>query len=478
MLSTIIFIPILTAIIFLFINKKHEKVFRILALIGAALPLILSLITLATFSSEKTWQLITKIPWIPEFGINYLVALDGLSLSLVLLTTLLTFLVVIYSWNHTKDPKKYFGLLLLLETGLLGAFGALDLILFYIFFEISLVPMYFLIGIFGEKNRKFAAIKFFLYTLAGSLAILLGFFILYFSQTPHTFNFLEIQSLQNSNLAIIAFFALAIGFAIKLPLFPFHTWLPLAHTEAPTGGSVLLAAILLKMGGYGFIRFLLPIFPITGAIYAWIFAILAIISIIYGSLVALAQTDFKKLIAYSSIGHMGFVILGIAAFFASKGQADIALKGATLQMLTHGLITGMLFFLAGMLYKRTKERHLGKLGGLWLKMPVYGGILIFTCFASLGLPGLAGFISEFLVLLGSFETHKIYVGLALIGIILTATYFLRALQKILMGKLNPNFNQIKDLTKREILVLMPLILLILFIGIYPGPILELIQIAN
>jgi NADH-quinone oxidoreductase subunit M len=397
-------------------------------------------------------------------------------------------LCVVYSYRIQVRVKEYMAFFLLLATGMLGVFLALDLILFYVFWEISLVPMYFIIGIWGGPRKEYAAIKFFIYTLVGSLAMLLGILFLYFAG-DHSFDMQHLAQTQPLAMggwkAILVFWGLFLGFAIKVPMFPFHTWLPDAHVEAPTAGSVILAGVLLKMGGYGFLRISLSIMPQQFRQFALVIALLALVAIVYGALVAMAQKDLKKLIAYSSVNHMGYVMLGIAAAAATlPAGANLvskatALNGATLQMVNHGIITGALFFLVGVLYDRAHLRDLDAFGGLAKQVPVYAGLMMFACFASLGLPGLAGFISEFLVFLGAFGsaglTYQIITGISLLGVVLTAAMFLWMIQRVFLGELNPRWAGLKDMDGGELFAIIPLAALTLAIGVYPMPILNLIN---
>ncbi|MEK7376177.1 MAG: NADH-quinone oxidoreductase subunit M, partial [Candidatus Margulisiibacteriota bacterium] len=416
MLSTMIFAPLLGAVFLLFINKEKAGFIKIFSTLVSLAPLAASIYLLVKFGRDAAgFQFQEVLPWIPSLGIKYHLGIDGISLPLLILTTLLTTLSLIYSWIIKDRPKEYFILFLFLETGMLGVFSALDLFLFYVFWEISLVPMYFLIGIWGGARREYAAIKFFLYTLLGSLAMLLSILLLYFNSAPHTFDLLELSKMADPALSLIVFIGFFLAFAIKVPMFPFHTWLPDAHVEAPTAGSVILAGVLLKMGGYGFLRFALPLLSETCAYLAVPIAILALISIVYGAFVAMAQTDLKKLIAYSSVNHMGYVMLAISAAMAgaaSSAAKSVAVSGAVMQMLSHGLITGALFFLVGVIYERTHTRQLADFGGLGAKVPVFAGVFSFFAFASLGLPGLSGFISEFMIFIGSFPVYPLITGLS------------------------------------------------------------------
>lgn len=491
MLSLLIFLPLVGMVIILCLHKeRHLYAIRATATVTAAVVFGLSVVALGWFDwGREGMQLTERAPWIPPLNINYSLGTDGLSLPLVVLTTLLTLLCVIYSYRITERVKEYMAFFLLLETGMLGVFLALDFVLFYVFWEISLVPMYFIIGIWGGPRREYAAIKFFIYTLVGSLAMLLGILALYFSSTPHTFDMVQLAQLQPLKMgglkAILVFWGLFLGFAIKVPMFPFHTWLPDAHVEAPTAGSVILAGVLLKMGGYGFLRVSLPIMPQQFQQFAIVIALLALVAIVYGALVAMAQSDLKKLIAYSSVNHMGYVMLGLAAAAAAPGLTGTvtskvtALNGATLQMVNHGIITGALFFLVGVIYERAHLRDIDAFGGLAKRVPIYAGLMMLATFASLGLPGLAGFVSEFLVFLGSFGAatlaYQIIVGLSLIGVVITAAFLLWMIQRIFLGPLNPRWQDLQDMDKGELAAIVPLGVLMLAIGVYPWPLLSLIN---
>ncbi len=468
LLSWIIFLPLIGAGLILFVPKASEGAVKWIATATTLLLTLLSLRLLALFNPAETgFQLIEKVLWIPHFNIYYLLGIDGVSFPMVMLTALVSVLACLASFNIKERVKEYYFLYLLLVTGMMGTFLSLDLFLFYVFWEIVLVPMYFLIGIWGGPRREYAAIKFFLYTLAGSLFMLLGILAVYFSAQPHTLNIMEL-SRANFGLPFqkIVFLAFFLGFAIKVPIWPFHTWLPDAHVEAPTPISVILAGILLKMGTYGFFRFSYPLFPEAAAWFAPALAILAVIGIIYGGFVALAQTDFKKMVAYSSVSHMGFVLLGLAAL------NENGFNGALLQMFNHGVITSALFILVGVLYDRAHTRDMNAFGGLGAQVPVYAGLLIFFSMASLGLPGLSGFVSEFLVLLGGYQYGKLFAGLACIGIILAATYLLYMIRRVLLGPLNSKWANLSEINLREIITLVPLILLTVAFGIYPKWILD------
>ena len=467
-LTWIVFLPLGGSLACLLVPKSNANVFKGIATAVTGLDLLLGLILFVKFNpSLPGIQFLEHHAWIPQVGVHYRFGTDGISFPMVMLTLLLSFLACIASYGISERQKEYFFLYLLLETGMLGTFLALDLIFFYVFWEIVLVPMYFLIGIWGGPRKEYAAIKFFLYTLAGSLFMLLGILALYFHTNPHTFDMLALAKSSHSRLfQQIVFLAFFFGFAIKVPVWPFHTWLPDAHVEAPTPISVLLAAILLKMGTYGFFRISYPLLPEGARWFGPYLGILAVIGIVYGGFVALAQTDFKKMVAYSSVSHMGFVLLGLAAFTPD------GFNGALLQMFNHGVITGGLFLLVGVLYDRAHTRDLNAFGGLGAKMPAYAGMLIFFSLASLGLPGLSGFISEFLCLLGTFQVYRWFAVLSCIGIILAASYLLYMVQRVLLGPLNPKWSKLSEISAREVFTLVPLMILILAVGIYPKAILH------
>jgi len=447
-----------------------------LALAATILEFALSLPLWWTFVPDGGFQFVQQAGWVPAWGISYAVGVDGISLFLVLLTTFLMPLSVLGSYTYiTKKERGYYALLLTLTSGMIGVFVALDLFFFYVMWEVMLIPMYFIIGVWGGDNRLYAAIKFFVYTMFGSLLMLVAILALYVTVGARTgvYSFSYLHLLANIGTLGSAtwwyFAAFALAFAIKVPIFPFHTWLPDAHVEAPTAGSVILAGILLKMGTYGFLRFALPFFPAVAlhpAVQALIVT-LALVGIIYGGLVAMVQPDFKKLIAYSSVAHLGFVMLGIWALTVQSVQ------GALLVMINHGLSTGALFFLVGMLYERRHSRLIDAYGGIARVVPLLAAILTIVSLSSIGLPGTNGFVGEFLVLVGSFQTYPVATTIATTGVIVAAAYLLWALQRIIYNPLDKHENErLTDLTPRELAVLLPLLAGILWIGIYPQPILR------
>jgi len=493
LLSLILFFPSIAAVVILFLPKDKTKLLRWFALGASLIPLALSLMVWIRFrSSQSGFQFVEQYPWYEAIGSSIHLGVDGLSLTMVLLTTLLTPLAILASFSITDKVKAYMMLFLFLETGMLGVFMALDLLIFFVFWEVGLIPMYFLINQWGSENRNYASMKFLIYTMGGSLGLLLAIQLL--GVLFGTFDLLALTQrwtslnpdstllgMSVSTVKTIAFWAFAIAFAIKVPVWPFHTWLPDAHTEAPTAGSMILAGVLLKLGAYGFLRLILPLYPFEAKVFAGALALLATAAIVFGALAAYAQTDFKRLVAYSSVNHMGFVILGIAAAGLASGTTDasLALNGAILQMFNHGLSAAGMFFLIGVIYERTHTRNLEEFGGLFPLVPVYGGILIFTSMASLGLPGLNGFISEFLVVRGALPIFKLYTAVSMLGLLFTGAYILKGLKKVLHGPINERWahgeHKLTEITTREILVMAPLMALILWIGIYPAWILDVIN---
>ncbi len=468
LLSTLTFLPLLGAILVMVVGGDQQK--KILALGVTLVTFVLSLLLwLGWQDGFAGMQFVENVPWLPELGLQYHLGVDGISLLLVLLTTFLMPIAVFYSNMYvTERIGPYMALMLLLETAMIGSFVALDLILFFTFFEFSLIPMYFLIGQWGSGNRIYAALKFFLYTFAGSAVMLVGILAVYFASTPHTFDITELVKQSASFSPAVqtwGFLAFAIAFAVKVPLFPFHTWLPDAHVQAPTAGSILLAGVLLKLGTYGYVRFAVPLFPDAAVQFAPWIAGLAVIGIIYGALVALVQKDIKSLVAYSSVAHLGFVMLGIVAF----NQQGIS--GAVLQMVNHGLSTGALFLMVGLLYERRHTRQLDEFGGLWKSVPIYCGFFLVVAMSSAGLPGLNGFIGEFAILLGAFERLPIFAVIGAAGVILAAWYLLTAFRKIAQGPLTNPANDEKhlsDLKFSEIMMVLPLLLLFFLIGLFPN----------
>ena len=472
-LTVVTFAPLLGVLVLLFIRPEQKNTIRWVALITSLATFVLSLVMLAQFNAQEPGlQLVVNAPWIRIGGtwqISYHLAVDGLSVLLILLTTFLTPLAIASTWEAVEDRVKEFMIFfLLLEVGMTGVFLAQDLFLFYIFWEFSLVPMYFLIGIWGGPRKIYAAIKFFLYTMAGSILMLLA--ILYLGVTLGTFSVPEIIARAGSldlNTQLLLFWGFAAAFAIKVPIWPLHSWLPDAHVEAPTAGSVILAGVLLKMGTYGFLRFALPLFPDATRYFTPLVSWLAIVGILYGALVSMVQPDLKKLVAYSSVSHLGFVMLGI---FALTVQG---VEGAILQMINHGLSTGALFLLVGMLYERRHTRMIQDFGGLARIVPIFTAAFLIVTLSSIGLPGLNGFVGEFLILVGTFRVNVLYAALATAGIILAAVYMLWMFQRVMFGPVTQEANRgLVDLTAREMAVLAPVLALIVLIGIYPQPFLR------
>jgi NADH-quinone oxidoreductase subunit M len=481
-LSIVVFTPLVGALIVAVAPSRYA---RSLALVASLVAWLVSLLLLIGFEpngpAARPFQLEEAIDWIPLFGIQYKVGVDGLSLILVVLTTTLTWISILASFAPIKERiKEYMVSFLILEVGMIGVFVALDTFLFYIFWEIVLVPMYLIIGIWGGANRIYATIKFVLYTLVGSLLMLVAILATAFAYQSSTgswtgaFDFERLHAANfDPNLQVFAFLAFFLAFAIKVPMFPFHTWLPDAHVQAPTAGSVILAAIMLKLGAYGFIRFALPLFPAAAHTFGPAIIVLSLIAIIYGAIVALVQPDLKKLVAYSSVSHMGFVTLGIFVFNQQ------GMDGAILQMVNHGLITGALFLLVGVIYERTHDRTIAKMGGVAATMPVYAVALGFFVFASGGLPGLSGFVGEFLVLVGAFEYAPLVAAVATCCMVLAAGYLLWMFQRIAFGEVSEFLkglgHHLTDMTPTEILTLAPLAALTVVFGLFPGLVLDLVR---
>jgi len=519
-LTWITFLPVAGMVAVLLIPKDARKAIRWTSLGVTAIQVLLAVVIFSKFDrgmaginsqagmqflERATWIDIPGVAWFGRVHIEYLLGIDGLSVAMVLLTALISFIATISSWNIDRSIKGYFALLLLLDTGMMGVFVSLDFFLFYVFWEVMLLPMYFLIGVWGGPRREYAAIKFFLYTLFGSVLMLLVVIALYFSNAVyidgggvlysaaeaaakgfqglekiHTFNMIQLMdpgnAIPGSLLAgvdttwrYVAYVGLFIAFAIKVPLFPFHTWLPDAHVEAPTPISVILAGVLLKMGTYGMLRISFPMLPDAARHYAWPLALLGVISMVYGALVAMAQTDFKKLIAYSSISHMGIVVLGMSSMNTQ------GMTGAVFQMFNHGTITAMLFLIVGVIYDRAHTRGLDEFGGLMNQMPRYAGMMTIAFFGALGLPGLSGFISEVLSLLGAFRTFQTLTIISVVTIVLTAAYMLWVLQRVFLGTIPEKWKNLKDMDGRETFMLATLAVIVIFLGVYPSPVLNLMS---
>ena len=475
-LSYMTFIPLAGMVVVLLLPSNSHNLIRWVAAAFTVPPLLMALWLVAHFdASQAGFQFKEQWAWIPAYNIQYFVGVDGLSISMVLLTALLSFICIFASWGIEKAVKGYFALFLLLVTGMMGVFVALDFFLFYIFWEVMLLPMYFLIGIWGGPRKIYAAIKFFLYTMAGSILMLLA--ILWLGINMGTFSVPAIMaSGVPAAMQGLLFWGFAAAFAIKVPVWPLHSWLPDAHVEAPTAGSVILAGVLLKLGTYGFLRFNLGLFPQATIQFAPVMAVLAVIGILYGAIVSYAQSDAKKLVAYSSVSHLGFVMLGL---FALNPQG---IQGAVLQMVNHGLSTGALFLLVGVIYERRHTRELAQFGGLWKIMPIYGTLMLIVALSSMGLPGLNGFVGEFAILLGAWGAGGAggslgsywYAALAAIGVILAAVYLLWMFQRMFLGEVTNEKNRgLSDLSRREIAILVPLLILIFWIGLYPKPFLDL-----
>jgi NADH-quinone oxidoreductase subunit M len=505
LLTLILFFPVLAAAVVLCLPNRNLKAIRWTAFSLSLVPFLLTIVLWAQFKAGLAgFQFQEQANWYAAIHSTFHVGVDGLSLTMVLLTTLLTPVALLASFNVTDRLKAYMFLFLLLETGMLGVFLSLDLLIFFVFWEIGLVPMYFLINQWGSEtgereiwkgvkvqSRNYASLKFIIFTMGGSLGLLLAIQMLgvlfqnydlpvlyqkWNSLTTGTLLGLPVETVKT-----VAFWAFVIAFAIKVPVWPFHTWLPDAHTEAPTAGSMILAGVLLKLGAYGFLRLVLPLYPVESARYAGWLAFLAVMAIIFGAFAAYGQKDFKRLVAYSSVNHMGFVLLGIAAAAKAAGtiNATIALNGAVLQMFNHGLSAAGMFFLVGVIYERTHTRNLEDFGGLFPLVPIYGGILIFTSMASLGLPGLNGFISEFLIVRGAWPILTLYTAIAMIGLLFTGAYVLKGVKNVLQGPLNEHWAQgehkLTEINTREIIVMAPLMTLIMVISVYPAWILDVIN---
>jgi NADH-quinone oxidoreductase subunit M len=477
LLSVILFLPLAGALVLAFVGRRSENAVRWIANLFAIAGFVVSVPLWFRYSPQgAAWQFVERAEWIPSIGATYYLGVDGFSILLILLTTLMGMIAVVSSWMAiTERVKEYYIFLLVLQTGMLGAFMALDFLLFFLFWEVMLVPMYFLIGIWGGGRRLYSAIKFFLYTLVGSVVMLLGILALYFIHHDltgvYSFDITAFQQMtvpfERQKWIFLAFF---LGFAIKVPMFPFHTWLPDAHTDAPTAGSVILAAVLLKMGTYGFVRFSLPILPDASRYFVPLMVGLSIVGIVYGALVALAQTDWKRLVAYSSVSHMGMVMLGMFAL------TPVGLTGSIVQQINHGISTGALFLIVGIVYERRHTREIAEYGGLSKVMPVFAAVFLVMTMSSIGLPALNGFIGELLILQGVFVVNKIWAGVAASGIVLGAAYMLWLYQRTMFGKIeNPANASLQDLSWRELATFVPLIALAVWIGLYPSPFLRRLE---
>ncbi len=483
-LSWMTFFPVIGAAVIAFIPGGRKEIIKTVAAAAAAVPLVLAVQLFMNFDRGSAGlQFVEHYSWIKSFNIEYFMAVDGLSMPMMLLTALLSFLCIFASWNIEKATKGYFAMFLILEAGMFGVFCALDFFLFYVFWEVMLLPMYFLIGIWGGPRREYAAIKFFLYTLAGSVLMLLAMIALYLNVSDpvtggHTFNMVHMFDQNNhspwlmaTNVRHLLWLALFIGFAIKVPVFPFHTWLPDAHVEAPTAVSVILAGVLLKMGTYGLLRISYPLLPDQAMWFRWALATLGAINILYGAYCAMAQKDMKKLVAYSSVSHMGYVLLGMAA------MNEAGINGAVLQMFNHGTITAMMFLCVGVIYDRAHTREISAFGGLGWQMPRYFSFFSFALFAALGLPGLSGFVSEAMIFIGAFPAFRTITIISALGIIIGAAYVLWMLQRVFLGPKNDKWDNLPDINAREMFTLIPIGILVLLFGVYPMPVLDLMKVT-
>jgi NADH-quinone oxidoreductase subunit M len=477
LLSIILFLPLAGAALLLLVGNRNENTVRWIANIVALAGFLVSVPLWFLYNPrDPEFQFVERAPWIPSIGAEYYLGVDGFSTLLILMTTMMGSIAVLSSWGAiTERVKEYYIFLLVLQTGMLGAFMSLDFLLFFLFWEVMLVPMYFLIGIWGSANRLYSAIKFFLYTLVGSVVMLLGILAVYFHNHSvtgvYTFDITQFHRLNLPfDLQWWIFLTFFLGFAIKVPMFPFHTWLPDAHTDAPTAGSVILAAVLLKMGTYGFLRFSLPILPEASKYFVPMIVVLSIIGIVYGALVAMAQRDWKRLVAYSSVSHMAMVMLGMFAL------NPVGITGSIVQQLNHGISTGALFLIVGIVYERRHTREISEYGGLSKVMPVYAAVFLIMTMSSIGLPALNGFIGELLILQGVFVASKVWAVFAASGVVLGAAYMLYLYQRTMFGKVeNPKNERLLDLSNREFATFAPLLVLAVWIGLYPAPFLRRIE---
>ncbi len=488
-LNWILWLPIIGMVAVILTPKAKDNVIRLLTLVTTSITLVLSVLLYLKFdTTTAAMQFVVKVPWIEQFHINYFLGIDGITMLMTFLNALLFFICTLSSWTVEKNVKAYFSLLLMLQSTVFGVFFALDFFLFYVYWEVMLLPMFFLIGIWGGENREYAAIKFFLYTFFGSIFMLVGIIALYYAtgKGPDSFNILAHQGGKFINETVtifghnfsfehIFFWFMFLGFAIKVPVFPFHTWLPHAHVQAPTAVSVILAGVLLKMGTYGFLRIAFPIFPQAAVQSSTIIAVLGLISVIYGAFCAMAQDDVKKLVAYSSVSHMGFVMLGLSAM-TTQGM-----NGAVLQMFNHGTSTAMMFLLIGILYERSHHRWIMKpdgskgYGGLSTKLPKYTTVFIIGMFASLGLPGLSGFISEALIFLGIYQKFTTITIIAVVGLLIGAAYLLWMFKRMFFGEVNPEIEDYDDMNAREVFYMLPLCIAVIVFGIFPSPLLNVMK---
>ncbi len=473
LITSVLFLPLLGGLLLACARGSTRAGVRTFALAVSLATFALSVVLYAGFRPDFAgMQFVEEVAWIPALGIAYKVGVDGISLPLVMLTTILTPVAVLFSFDDVRQKTRlYYISLLFLETGMLGVFFALDFFLFYVFWEGMLIPMYLVIGVWGGERRIYAAVKFFLYTMAGSVLMLVAIIWLYFASGAGTFDILtHVERPVAAALQPWLFAAFAISFAIKVPIFPFHTWLPDAHVEAPTAGSVILAGVLLKMGTYGFMRLAMPLFPTAAREFAFLIMCLAVVGIVYGALMAMVQSDVKKLVAYSSVSHLGFVMLGLFSFNL------LGASGSVLQMVNHGVSSGALFLMVGFIYARRHTRRIEDFGGLLRVMPAFSTLFIITALSSIGLPGLNGFVGEFTILLGVFEASAWFAAAAALGVVLSAIYMLWMLQRVLFGEVRVRANLgLADLSRREWAVILPMVALMFWIGLYPKPLLGRIE---